>query len=71
MLDGLRLDVHSILCVLTARERRVLQLRYGLTEGKPRSPGEVGRRLGLAGANVCLMEQAALAKLRRARSLGR
>ena len=67
VLDRLRVDVHAILLVLTPRERRVLQLRYGLVDGRPLTQGEIGRRLGISRQRVCQIEQIALARVRSAR----
>jgi RNA polymerase primary sigma factor len=51
---------------LQPRERRVVQLRFGLLDGHQRSMDEVARRLGLNREQVRKMERMALDKLRRA-----
>ena len=66
VLDWLRIDLHAILLVLTPRERRVLQLRYGLLDGRPLTQEEIGRRLGITRQRVCQIEKLALARLRSA-----
>jgi RNA polymerase primary sigma factor len=66
LLEGMRVDVHAILAVLRPRERRVLQLRYGLMDGRRRTPEEIGRRLGLTRQRICQIERLALEKVRRA-----
>ena len=60
----MRVDVHALLSVLRPRERRVLQLRYGLVDGRRRTPEEIGRRLGVTRQRVTRIETLALAKLR-------
>src|SRR6266436_759055 len=42
-----RNEVEDILATLRPRERRVVQLRFGLVDDEPRTLEEVGRRMGL------------------------
>lgn len=51
--------------VLTPREKRVLQLRYGLGDGHTYSLEKVGRELGVTRERVRQLEKQALEKLRR------
>ena len=51
---------------LDPRERRVMQLRFGLLDGHQRSLDEVARRLGVNRESVRKMERMALDKLRHA-----
>jgi RNA polymerase primary sigma factor len=46
-LTMLRTEVEDILDTLTPRERRVLQLRFGLIDGHQRTLEEVGKRFGV------------------------
>ena len=50
---------------LESRERRVIQLRFGLTDGHQRALDEVARRLGTSRETVRQLERGALEKLRR------
>lgn len=52
---------------LTERERRVLELRYGLADGQPRTLEEVGCTLGVTRERVRQIEVRALRKLRHPR----
>jgi RNA polymerase primary sigma factor len=61
---ALRVDLHAMVANLTARERRVLQLRFGLVDGRRCSVEEVSRRLGVTRERVRQIERLALAKLR-------
>ena len=66
VLDALRIDLYAVLARLTARERRVLRLRYGLVDGRRCHPEEIGRRLGLSSERIRQIEREALTRLRRA-----
>jgi RNA polymerase primary sigma factor len=71
-LDLLRGDVEDILQGLTAREQRVLELRYGLRGHRAYTLKEVGKIFGLTRERVRQIEKEALRKLRhpsRARAL--
>ncbi len=59
-------DLHRALSNLTARERAVVQLRYGIGDGRSRTLLEVGRELGISRERVRQLEMVALAKLRHA-----
>ncbi|HEY3086350.1 MAG TPA: sigma-70 family RNA polymerase sigma factor [Candidatus Dormibacteraeota bacterium] len=58
-------QVDDVLRVLRPRERRVIQLRFGLGDGHQRALDEVARRLGTSRETVRQLERAALDKLRR------
>jgi RNA polymerase primary sigma factor len=60
----LRTAVEDVLDSLTPRERRVLQLRFGLTDGRPRTLEEVGKRFGVTRERIRQIEVKALRKLR-------
>ena len=57
-------QLEDVLFTLTPRERRVLQLRFGLTDDQQRTLEEVGRRLGMTRDRVRKIERTALSKLR-------
>jgi len=57
-------EVEDILDTLAPRERRVLQLRFGLVDGRQRTLAEVGKRFGLGRERVRQIEARALFKLR-------
>ena len=63
-LDLLRGDVEHILQGLTAREQRVLELRYGLRGHRSYTLKEVGKIFGLTRERVRQIEKEALRKLR-------
>jgi len=62
--QALRQDLHAALGRLTARERRVLMLRFGLADGRDHTLDEVGQDLGVARERARQLEVAALRKLR-------
>jgi RNA polymerase primary sigma factor len=68
----LREQVEDVLGTLSERERRVLQLRFGLEDGRSRTLEEVGRNFGVTRERIRQIEAKALRKLRypsRARKL--
>ena len=71
VVNMLRSDVEDALDALTPRERRVLQLRFGLVDGTPRTLREIGRRFGLGRERIRQIESTALAKLRQPWHCGR
>lgn len=60
----MRQRISDLLSGLNAQDQKMISLRYGLEGGKPLSPEEAGRRLGLTPEEVVAREAAALAKLR-------
>ncbi|MBE5746861.1 MAG: RNA polymerase sigma factor RpoD [Clostridiales bacterium] len=54
----------SVLDTLTPREERVLRLRYGIDDGKPRTLEEVGREFNVTRERIRQIEAKALRKLR-------
>ncbi len=63
----LRQQIATALDQLTERERKVLELRYGLTDGQPRTLEEVGKAFGVTRERVRQIEVKALRKLRHPR----
>jgi len=59
-----RFQIERLLSALTRRERRVIELRFGLQDGHPRTLEEVGRQSGLSRERIRQIESKALAKLR-------
>ncbi len=60
----LKKEVGSLLAELSARERRILELRYGLGSHEPRTLQEIGLEVGLTRERVRQIEGEALDKLR-------
>ena len=58
-------QVDDVLRMLAPRERRVIQLRFGLGDGHQRALDEVARRMGTSRETVRQLERQALDKLRR------
>jgi RNA polymerase primary sigma factor len=63
-LAALHDDIEEILECLTARERRVLQLRFGLIDGYERTLEEIGKRFGVTRERIRQIEANAFRKLR-------
>jgi len=60
----MRSEVDEVLETLTPRERRVLQLRFGLVDGQQRTLEEVGKRFSVTRERIRQIEARALRKLR-------
>ena len=57
-------ELVAVLGLLTRRERAVLELRFGLRDGKPQTLEEVGRQFGLTRERIRQIEAQTLAKLK-------
>jgi RNA polymerase primary sigma factor len=57
-------QLDRVLCELSDREQRIIQLRFGLTDGHPRTLEEVGREFGVTRERIRQIESKTLAKLR-------
>ena len=57
-------QLHRILSTLTARERKILELRYGLSGETPRTLDEVGRAFNVTRERIRQIENQSLKKLR-------
>jgi RNA polymerase primary sigma factor len=60
----LKEQVEAVLDSLTGRERRVLQLRFGLEDGRARTLEEVGKEFNVSRERIRQIEEKALRKLR-------
>jgi RNA polymerase primary sigma factor len=60
----LREQMGDVLDTLSIRERRVLQLRFGLEDGRSRTLEEVGREFSVTRERIRQIEAKALRKLR-------
>jgi RNA polymerase primary sigma factor len=57
-------QLDQVLDHLSVREQRIIQLRFGLTDGHPRTLEEVGREFGVTRERIRQIESKTLAKLR-------
>jgi RNA polymerase primary sigma factor len=57
-------QLRGLLETLSPREAKIMALRFGLVDGRPRSPDEIGRHLGLTRERIRQLEKESLSKLR-------
>ena len=62
--SSMRSHIDAVLSQLNERERKVLELRFGITDGKPRTLEEIGRDLSLTRERIRQIERKALGRLR-------
>ena len=64
-------ELNEVMLELTDRERRVLELRYGLTDNHPRTLEEVGKVFGVTRERIRQIEAKAIKKLRTRKRVSR
>jgi len=62
--QGLKEQLQDVLASLSVKERRVMELRFGLGDGRSRTLDEVGQEFGLTRERIRQIERKALRKLR-------
>jgi len=67
----MRIQLAAVLDSLTDRERKVIELRFGLEDGHPRTLEEVGQEFGVTRERIRQIESKTLAKLRHPSRSGR
>jgi RNA polymerase primary sigma factor len=60
----LQQQLHSVLGTLSEREAGVVSMRFGLTDGQPKTLGEIGKVYGVTRERIRQIESKALSKLR-------
>jgi RNA polymerase nonessential primary-like sigma factor len=66
--SSLRSDLEGLMAGLTAQQREVLTLRFGLLDGNALSLAKVGKRLNISRERVRQLQQQAVSKLRQHRN---
>jgi RNA polymerase primary sigma factor len=61
----LRENVENLLGLMSKREKQVLDMRFGLVDGKPHTLAEVAKKIGVSRERVRQVEERALKKLKR------
>jgi RNA polymerase primary sigma factor len=57
-------QLQSVLATPSAREAGVVRLRFGLSDGQPRTPAEVGQVYGVTRERIRQIESTTMSKLR-------
>ena len=63
---NMRDELSELLEVLDDRERKIILMRFGLDDGKPKTLEEIGKKFGVTRERIRQLQSIALAKLRRA-----
>ena len=63
-------EIRKLLENLTSREKLVIQLRFGLSDGKNRTLEEIGNMMGLTRERIRQIEKKAISKLRGLEDIG-
>ena len=56
--------MREVLVTLDARESRILAMRFGLDNGRPKTLEEIGKRLGVTRERIRQIQEQALQKMR-------
>ncbi len=64
MTTAMREDLDAVLGTLSERERKIIELRFGLADGRPRTLEEVGQEFGVTRERIRQIESKTLSKLR-------
>ncbi len=62
---ALKVEIAKLLATLTPREELVMRLRYGLTDGRPRTLEEVGKEFNVTRERIRQIEEKAKQKMKR------
>ncbi len=62
--EALKRQIDAILETLSPKERKVLELRFGLRDGKARTLADVGREFALSPQRISQIQTTALRKMR-------
>ena len=57
-------QLQSVLATLSAREARIIRLRYGLADGRPHTLGEISQLYGVSRERIRQIESRTMTKLR-------
>ncbi len=68
--DMRKSEIRKLLENLTSREKLVIQLRFGLSDGKNRTLEEIGNMMGLTRERIRQIEKKAISKLRGLEDIG-
>ncbi|SOD74101.1 RNA polymerase sigma factor (sigma-70 family) [Jatrophihabitans sp. GAS493] len=60
----MKVQLHDVLATLDDREAAVVRMRYGLTDGQPKTLDEIGRAFKLSRERIRQIERETMAKLR-------
>jgi RNA polymerase primary sigma factor len=57
--------IGNLLGIMTERERKILDMRFGLVDSKPQTLAQVAKKLGVSRERIRQIEEVALKKLRK------
>lgn len=64
MAESARFEMDQMLSSLSVRERKIIEMTYGMTDGLEMSPSDIAKHIGMSTESIRQIRNAALEKLK-------